>query len=111
MADPAAQIVPEDPTIRREIPFKRFEYVDVTFGAADTDTVIPYTILRPNDVERVRWLDVTPNTVVTGTTTETRVDVYRSNLPGRLAWGPGYVVLRATAANYTTRLLLFLERT
>lgn len=110
MADPTPFFTPEDPGIRREIPFRRYEYVTVTFTAANTDTVIPYAILRPNAVDDVRWLDVTPSTVVSGAT-ETPTTVYRSQLPTRLAWGQGYIVLRATTAGYQTRLLLFLERT
>lgn len=109
MADVDPTILIEDAALRRVLPFRRFEYVDVTFQKADTDTVIRYSILRPNTVESVRWLEMTPTTTVSGST-ETPVSLYRSNLPDRLAWGPGYIVLRATADNYSTRLLLFLER-
>jgi hypothetical protein len=103
-----------DPTIdevaaTKAVPFKRYEYVTVTFGAANTDLVIPYSILRPTDLESVRWMDVSPTTVYSGGS-ETVAHVYRSQDPTRLAWGANYIVLRATVANYSTRLLLFLER-
>jgi hypothetical protein len=109
MADVDPTIVIEDVALRRVLPFKRFEYVDVTFGPADTDQVIPYTILKPNSLDTIRWVDITPGTVYNGST-ETVAHVYRSNAPTRLAWGAGYIVLRATVADYRTRLLLFLER-
>jgi hypothetical protein len=109
MADVDPTILIEDAALRRVLPFKRFEYVDAVFQKADTDTVIPYKIIRPNDVEQIRWMDVTPSTVVSGGS-ETPAYVYRSKLPSAQAWSPGYVVLRATQDTYSTRLLLFLER-
>lgn len=109
MADVDPTILIEDAALRRVLPFRRFEYVDVTFQKANTDTVIPYSILRPNSIESIRWMDVTPGTVVSGSS-ETPAYVYKSNLPSRLAWAPGYIVLRATQDTYSTRLLLFLER-
>jgi hypothetical protein len=109
MADVDPTIVIEDVALRRVLPFRRFEYVTVTFGAADTDHVIPYTILRPNDIQSIRWIDITPGTVYNGSS-ETAAVVYRSNKPDRMAWAPGYIVLRSTVADYSTRLLLFLER-
>lgn len=102
-------IVSVDPTLRQVLPFVRFEYVTVTFGAADTDLVVPYTVLRPTDPYAVRWIDITPGTVYNGVT-ETVAHIYRSNLPTRLAVESGFLALRSTVANYTTRLLLFLER-
>jgi hypothetical protein len=109
MADVDPTIVIEDVALRRVLPFKRFEYVDVTFGLADTDQVIPYKNIRPNDLQTIRWIDITPGTVYNGST-ETVAHVYRSNNPSRLPFGAGYIVLRSTVANYSTRLLLFLER-
>ena len=88
----------------------QYEYVTVTFQAANTETTIPYTVLRTEDPESVRWIDVTPGAVDVASV-DTPVAVYRSGLPGRLAWGTGYIVLKASVAGYTTRLKLFLERT
>jgi len=95
--------------LRRQLPMRQFEYVTVTFGAADTDTVIPLTILEAENPEVLRWLDITPGTVYTGAT-DTVARIYRSSAPGRLSFGSTYLVLRSTVANYTTRLLVFLER-
>ena len=68
MADVDPTILIEDAALRRVLPFKRFEYVDVTFQKANTDTVIHYSILRPNDVNTIRWMDVAPTTVISGST-------------------------------------------
>ena len=81
------------------LPIGQYEYVDATFTAADTDTVIPYSIIRPEDPESVRWFDITPHTG----------RVYRALAPDRTSWGDNYVILRSTVAG-ATRLLLFLER-
>jgi hypothetical protein len=89
----------EEPALLRMLPVGQYEYVDATFAAADTDTVIPYTILKPEDFNDVRWIDVTPQTG----------KVYRAIDPNKVAWGQNYVILRSTVAG-TTRLLLFLER-
>lgn len=83
----------------RMLPVGRYEYVDATFVAADTDTLIPYTILNPEDPNAVRWIDVTPQTG----------KVYRAIDPDKTSWTKGFVILRSTVAE-TTRLLLFLER-
>ena len=89
----------------RGLPMARYEYVDVTFGAANTDHVVPYTTLKPTDLEDVRWLDITPNSA-----SATIPVIYRSTDASRKGWGVNYLVLRCTVASYTTRLLLFLER-
>lgn len=109
MADLSAIPIIESAALRRALSFARFEYVTVTFGAADTDQVIPYQTLRPSDLTAVRWVDITPGTVYNGAT-EDIPSLYQSSAPGRLAWGDGFLVLRSTVASYTTRLLLFLER-
>ena len=95
--------------VDRSIPYQRFEYVDVTFPAADTDVVIPYTKLRPADPSRVRWVDATPTAVWNGAA-DTHPHLYRSASPSRILWARGYIVLRSTVAGYTTRLLLTTER-
>jgi hypothetical protein len=88
-----------DPQLLRMLPQGQYEYVDVTFAAADTDTVITYSSLAPEDFNAIRWIDVTPGTG----------RVYRASNPDRTTWKQGYVILRSTVAG-TTRLLLFLER-
>lgn len=95
---------------RRQVPSIQYEYVDVTFQAADTDTRIPYSRLKPNNPNDIRWIDISPGVVYTGGL-DTVAHVYRSGSPSRLPFTATNIVLRATVAGYTTRLLLFLERT
>ena len=89
----------EDPSLLRLLPIGQYEYVDAEFVAADTDTVIPYSILRPEDVNEIRWINVTQGAGL----------VYRAADPNRVTWGDGYVILRNTQIE-SVRLLLFLER-
>ena len=90
------------------LPFGQYEYVDVTFQAADTDTVIPYKTLKPATAESVRWIDITPGSVYSAG--EAPAVVFRSGNPARIQWAPNYIVLMSSVAGYTTRLLLFTER-
>jgi hypothetical protein len=90
-------------------PFGEYEYVDVSFAAADVDTVIPYSVLTPEDPNSVRWIDINPTTVWDGAT-DTRGYVYRSANPLRRDFGTNYIILRSNVAGYATRLLLFVER-
>lgn len=94
----------------RLIPDGEYEYLDVTFTAAATDTVIPYIIITPEDPETVRWMDVTRGAVDAGGGTDTVASVYRSAQPSRIPWARGYIVLRSSVAGYTTRLKLWVER-
>lgn len=95
--------------VERGLPFDHYEYVDITFGAADTDTVIPYTVIHPNDPTEIRWIDITPNSVYNGSADVTPV-LYRSASPTRMVWTSSAIFLRSSVASYSTRLLLFLER-
>lgn len=99
----------EEAYINRHRPQDRFEYVDVTFTAADTDVVIPYTLLRPNNPNDVRWQDVTPSAVYNGSI-DVVPSLYCSATPSRKLWSRSYIVLRSSVAGYSTRLLLFTER-
>lgn len=105
---PGTGVTINDAALRRQLPMRQFEYVTATFGAANTDTVIPLTVLRPENPETLRWLDITPGTVYTGT--DNVATVYRSAAPDRMPFGASYLTLRCTVANYSTRLLVFLER-
>lgn len=109
-------------TTSKQSPFGQYEYVDVYFSGANIDTVIPYTRLRPESPEDVRWLDVkqgglavttasrSPSFSSSSTTTSSVPIVYRAvNRDGK-AFGAGYIVLRCTLGEYSTRLLLFVER-
>jgi hypothetical protein len=88
----------------------QYEFVDVTFPAAATDTVIPYTRLTPENPDSVRWVDITPGAVNNGGS-DAVPQLYKSALPSAQAWAHGYIVLRSSVAGYSTRLKLFLERT
>lgn len=95
--------------LERQIPQGQYEYVEVTFPAANTEVVIKYSNLRPENPESVRWIDITPGSVYSGGS-ENVATIFRSGNPSRKAWADGYIVLMSDVANYSTRLLLFLER-
>ncbi len=90
------------------LPFGQYEFVTVNFPVANTEVVIPYQQLKPSHAEDVRWVDVTPGSVYSAG--ENHARVFRSGNTTRMSWAPGYVVLMSTVANYSTRLLLFVER-
>lgn len=98
MVNPKERAI-DDPQLRKMLPQGQYEYVDATFAAADTDTIIPYSIIKPEDANSVRWIDVTPNVG----------RVYRAVDPNKTNWGTQYIILRSSAIG-STRLLLFLER-
>ena len=80
-------------------PFASFEYVDVTFGTANTAHIIPHSLSGPT--EGIRWIPVS----IEGNGT-----IYRDNAIGRQAWGSDYIVLRSSLANQVCRLLLTVEQ-
>lgn len=89
----------------KELPFLRYEYVDVAFTAANADLVVPYTRLRPDSPSDVRWIDVNQGGTGSGV-----AHVYRNIGSGSNQPAPGQIILRSSVAPYSTRLLLFLER-
>lgn len=86
----------------KQVPIGEYEYVDATFGLADSDVAIPYEKLKTEDLQAIRWWDVCPGSAIDGTPAH----VYK----GATRFGQGYIVLRSTVAGYRTRLLLFTER-
>lgn len=88
----------QDGQLLKMLPINTYEFVNVTFAAADTDTVIATTLVTdsPNDI---RWIDVTPGTG----------RVYRAADPNKTPWKNTYIILRSSAIG-STRLLLFVER-
>ena len=84
----------------KELPFLRYEDVDVRFDLADADVAVPYTRLRPDSPRDVRWIDVTPGSA--------RVYQYTGADAKRSV--AGQIFLRASSAPHVTRVLLFLER-
>ena len=95
--------------LEKQIPQTQYEYVDVYFPAANTDTRISFTRLKLDNPEEIRWLDITAGTVYTGGV-DTVAHLYRSNSPTRGAFSSSSIVLRSTVAGYRTRILLFVER-
>jgi hypothetical protein len=113
-----------DSKVEKQSPFGQYEWVDVQFPEADTDVVIPYTRLRPESYNDIRWIDVAQGGLSTVQASLDRIPtyrqptgsapqvpiVYRAVNTSAKAFGPGYVVLRCTLGEYQTRLLLFVER-
>lgn len=93
-------VSPQDPEADKKHPIGEYEYVDVTFIAADTDQVVNYSIINPENPLDVRFLDINQGDA----------RVYRSRAYDSKQWNYGYVVLRCDTAGYTTRLMLFVER-
>lgn len=90
----------------KQVPFGQYEFVDVQFGPANQDVVVPYERLRVDDKNKVHWLDVRQGALSDGTIAM----IYRVVGSPATPFGPNYVVLRSTVANYATTLLLFTER-
>ena len=91
---------------RKQPAFSQYEYVDVEFGVAHMDLVVPYTTLRLEDRDAVRWLDVSPG----GNSAGIVGTVYRVQGSAAVRFPANAIVVRSTLANYSTRLLLFVER-
>ncbi len=87
-------------TSAKQRPFGGYEYVTVTFPVADQDVVVPYSRLRTDDRNNVRWLDVSAKSG----------RVYQPSV-NTVGFGQSHIVLRCDVAGTTTRILLFVERT
>lgn len=79
-------------------PMQQFQYVDVTFSAANTDTGVPHT-LQVSDANAVRWQVVSINA---------NTNVYRNTTGTAIAWQGNQVWLRAGAV-CVARLIVFVE--
>ncbi len=79
-------------------PVQQFQYVDVTFSAANTDTGIPHT-LKVSDVNAVRWVMVSVNAAAS---------IYRSTTGAATPWQANQIWLRASAI-CIARLYVFVE--
>ncbi len=84
----------------RSSPIASWQYVDVTFTGAGTDTDIAHTLDPKAEIENVRWEVVAIDADTT---------IYRDPAPTRRPWQATHIWLRAGAACHA-RLLLFLER-
>ncbi len=102
-----SQNIINDPQLLKLLPMAQYEYVDITFTAANTETSIRHN-LKVDSGDDIRWIDVTRGSVYSAG--EQPVTVFRSGNPARKDWGSDYIFLMANVAGYTTRLLLFKER-
>lgn len=84
----------------KSLPFVNFQYLDVTFGSADTDMDIKHN-LNPKNPEDVRYLVVNADRAT---------QIFNDQSASRKPWGQGYVILQSSTANAVVRLLLFVER-
>lgn len=84
----------------------QYEFVDVVFTQANEDVSIKYENLREDDLNRIRWIDVSPSAGADGVVPQ----IYRLSGAQASPWRYGIVILRCNSANYRTRLLLFTER-
>jgi hypothetical protein len=80
--------------LRSQTPATQYERVRVTFGAADTDTVIPHG-LRPPSADHVDYQVIRAD----------RATSLYHTIDGK-AWAAGFIVLRSSAADATVTLLL-----
>lgn len=100
--------VAQDADFLRQVPFKAYERVRVSFTVADTDTPVAYTRLTVADPNAIRFLDIGDKSVYTASTgVSTPTHVYRTPVPWTT---PGLLFLRASTVPYTTDVLLFVER-
>jgi hypothetical protein len=82
-----------------QVPFGQYEYINVSFAAADTDTLVPVS-LKVEHPSQLRWVDITPNAGAF-------VKIYIASAATLV---DGNLKLRCNVANYATRLLIFTER-
>lgn len=82
-------------------PFTNFEYLEVTFGSANTDKDIR-TNLRVASPDDLSYILVKA---------DRSCMVYNDQSSTRKVWQEGYIVLRCTAASANCRILLFAKRT
>lgn len=90
----------------RQVFVGQYQFVDVWFEHANEDVTIKYDNLREDDVNRIRWIDVSPNAGDDGVVPQ----IYRLSSSQASQWRYGIMILRCNQANYRTRLLLFTER-
>lgn len=82
------------------IPFAKVQFLTVVFSAANTDTIVPHTLLTDRPTE-VRYLPVGQSAAGS---------VYHDTSATARQWGSDFLILRCSTAPNTVRLLLFTER-
>lgn len=85
--------------VAKSVPFSQYQYVDVVFTTADSDTFIEHQ-LKTDDPEAIRYEVVSRDRAG---------DVYHDYSAARRAWKPGYLLLRCATAGARVRLRLFTE--
>lgn len=81
-------------------PFIKFEYVEVTFGSANTDKDIR-TSIKVADPDDLNYLLVKSDRATT---------IYNDQSSTRKVWQDGYVILRSSVASANCRILLTAKR-
>ncbi len=82
-------------------PYFSFEYVEVTFGAANTDLDIRHGIATASP----------DNIQYTLVRADRATSIYNDQSATRKPWNDGYVILRSSVANANCRILLTVKRT
>ncbi len=94
-----------DPRLREDFehasPFTQFEYVPITFLAADTDLDIRHHLTPPTP-EQVDYQLVRTDRATT---------LYHDTSGTRRPWGKGFMTLRSSTANAVTTILVTVRRT
>lgn len=81
-------------------PFTNFQFVDVTFGSANTDLDIRHglRVASPDDLNYIL------------VKSDRATIIYNDQSASRKVWGDNYVILRSSAANANCRILLTSKR-
>lgn len=82
-------------------PFSQWQEVTVTFGPADTDTVVPHQ-LQPPSAEMVNYATIRAGGEAV---------VYHDTSGTRTPWQSNYIILRSTIPNCQVSLLLYVSQT
>lgn len=93
--------------VKRFTPSTDFDYVDVTFGNANIDTIIS-TRLRPTNPESIVYTIVGLDFLSNPTTVPV---IYKDTSSTRHPWGAGFIVLRSNVSGLIAHLKLEMKRT
>lgn len=98
---PGSDLIPSaeqqfDKELAKGVPFDAFQFIEVSFGAADTDLDIPHT-LAPLDPESLGYLVLKADRATS---------IYHDQTGTRRPWTRDYIVLRSSTANAVITLLL-----
>lgn len=99
--EPSSSILPAaeqqfDTEIVKGVAFDAFQFIEVTFGAADTDLDIPHT-LAPVDPESLGYIVLRADRATS---------IYHDQSGTRRPWTRDYIVLRSGTADAVVTLLI-----